>query len=160
MTGNDPNPFTLVSCANIGSRKHSPSRIIPHRGQVSENDSKSPESESWAVFHKRKSRSYFANDASHLAPESGAFSVDAFAVCSACGTDVLTRESSRHNVNSASPDSAIERRNVIPDRECVEASIGLSCEQDASGVGINLNSADGAPSKQLPSQDAASCPCK
>jgi len=36
----------------------------------------------------------------------------------------------------------------------------LSGEQDAAGVGINLNSADGAPSKQLPSQDAASCPCK
>jgi hypothetical protein len=74
--------------------------------------------------------------------------------------NVLAREASGHDVNEASPWSAIECPHVVPYRESWKPSIALSGQQDAAGVGIKLDSADGAPAKQVPSQDAASCPCK
>jgi hypothetical protein len=49
--------------------KHTPSRIKPQRGQVSENCSKSQSNESWGVFHEDVARSNLANDSSKLTPE-------------------------------------------------------------------------------------------
>jgi len=72
----------------------------------------------------------------------------------------LAGESSADNIDVSAPLSAVETAHVIPDWERLKDSIALPGKQDASAVGIKLNSADGAPSKQLPSQDAASCPCK
>ena len=43
----DPDSIPLMVCANVVCSQHSPSRIKPHRGQVSENGSKSPRSEHW-----------------------------------------------------------------------------------------------------------------
>jgi hypothetical protein len=55
---------------------------------------------------------------------------------------------------------AVESSHVVPDWKSVKTSVGLSSKQHSAGVGIKFNSADGAPSKQFPSQDASSCPCK
>ena len=66
-------------------------------------------------------------------------------------------ESPGHNVNVSSPGLAGEGAHIVPDGEAVEQSVSLPCEQHASGVGSKLDSADGAPTKQAPSQDASSC---
>ena len=50
--------------------QHSPARIIPQRGQVSENSSKPARSEDWGVFHEDEARSHLANDARHVRPHS------------------------------------------------------------------------------------------
>src|SRR5271169_2960179 len=50
--GNDKEPFTSVSCSNIASGEHSPSRIHPHLGQVCEDDIESSKSESCRVLHE------------------------------------------------------------------------------------------------------------
>jgi hypothetical protein len=105
---------------------HSPPRIIPHRGQVSENDSESPRSESWRVFHEHVSGSNFANDAGELSPEPGAFAVQPGPV--SCDAGVLARESSRYHVNNAAPWSSVKGADVIPDRERREVSGVLSVE--------------------------------
>lgn len=68
--GQDPHSFSLMRRTGVACSQHSPSRIVPQRGQVAENASKSARSEHWGVLHEDEARSYFANDAGHLRPES------------------------------------------------------------------------------------------
>ncbi|MFT3992414.1 MAG: hypothetical protein QM680_13500 [Luteolibacter sp.] len=77
-----------------------------------------------------------------------------------CDADVLTREASRHHVNTASPWAAVEGLNVIPDRERFEASVVLSGDQNVPCVGVPFDGADGAPSKQFAAKNAASSACE
>jgi hypothetical protein len=70
---NDPDPLALMGGAHVVRTEHTPFRIVPHRGQVTEDDVKSAKSEGWAVFHEDEGRSHFANDAGELAPKSRPF---------------------------------------------------------------------------------------
>jgi hypothetical protein len=79
---------------------------------------------------------------------------------SPCLADILAGKASTDDVNFSSPGDTIKRSDVIPDRESWEISISLSCEQDLAAIGINFNSTDGAPAKEVPSQDSTSCSCK
>jgi hypothetical protein len=99
---------------------HSPPRIIPHRGQVSENDSESPRSESWGVFHVDVPRHHLANDAGELSPQPGALASESFAT--AGKADILARESTRYHVNKAAPWSSVKGAHIIPNRERREVS--------------------------------------
>jgi hypothetical protein len=74
--------------------------------------------------------------------------------------NVLAWKASGHDVNEASPWSPVEGLDIVPNWESWQPSVALTGEQDAAGVGINFDSADGAPSQDWPSQNAASCPCK
>ena len=49
--------------------EHTPLRIEPHLGQVSEYTPEPPRSEHWAVLHEDVAGSYLVNDARHIAPE-------------------------------------------------------------------------------------------
>ena len=85
--GHNPDSIPSVRGANVVRSQHSPFRIIPHRGQVSENSSKPARSEHWGVFHEDESGSYFANDPGHVVPHSRPCAVDSGAF--ACCADVL-----------------------------------------------------------------------
>jgi hypothetical protein len=142
----------------MASPQHIPSRIVPERGQVSENDPESSSSEIWAILHERVAGSNFANDASELRPQPAALAADADPP--ARTRDVLAREAARDDVDSVTPGLAVEGADVVPDGERLEQSVSLPGEQHAPAKGIKLDSADGAPAQQVPSQDAASSPCK
>jgi len=136
--------------------QHSPPRIEPHRGQVSENPAKPPRSEHWRVLHEDESRSYFTNDSGHLAPEAGAFAVDACALAGAA--DVLTGEPACDDVDSTPPRSPVEGAHVVPDGEAGEVSVSLAGEEDASAVGIKFDSADGTMAEEEVCEDASTGP--
>jgi hypothetical protein len=156
--GQDPEALPPMRGTNIVRSQLTPFRVVPQRGQVPENSTKPPNSEHWRVLHERESWSYLANDASELRPQAASLSVDA---CSFAGcADVLAGEPAADDVNVSSPWVAVEGLHVIPDREAWQVPVSLPGEQDGSAVGINLNSADGAPAKEDSSQDAASCSCK
>jgi len=127
--------------------EHSPLRIVPHRGQVSEYNSKSPRSEYWAVLHEDVSWSYLANDPRHVRPHPTALSCDA---CSLSGcADILAREAPRYHVNKAAPRSSVKGLNVIPYRERREKAFILSGGKYSSGIGFPFDGTDGFPSEQL-----------
>jgi hypothetical protein len=134
--------------------QHTPLRIETQRGQVPENSTEPPNSEHWGVLHEDVTGSYLANDTSEFRPESGLLPVDAGAFAGA--GDVLAGEAAGDDVDVAAPLVPVEGPDVVPDGELGQASVALSGEEYVSSVGINLNSADGAPSKEEPSQDAAS----
>jgi hypothetical protein len=138
--------------------QHSPATIVPQRGQVPENSSEPPRSESWGVLHEDVSRSNLANDPSHLRPQSASLAVEPCTF--PCDADILAGKSTGDDVDVSAPPEAVEGSHVIPDREAVEQSVTLAGEQHTATVGIKLNSADGAPAKPDPCQDASSCPCK
>ena len=152
----NPYPLSFVRCSGMNRSEHSPFRIVPHRGQVPENLSKSPRSEYWAVLHKRVSRSYFANDPRHVLPHSAAFPCDARSLSGAA--DVLARKASRYHVNKAAPRSSVKGLNVIPNRERREKALILSGGKYSSGVGFPFDCTDGFPSKQFSAKDAATGP--
>ena len=149
----DPDAVALVGRTGVACPQHSPSRIVPQRGQVSEYTSKPPRSERWGVLHEDEARSYFANDPRHLSPETGAGAVDAGALSRRA--DVLARESARHHVNTASPRASVKGSHVIPDRERREAPVVLASHENACGVAVKLDGADGSPSEQVTAEDAS-----
>jgi hypothetical protein len=102
----DPNPLASMRRANGGRSQHSPFSIVPERGQVTEDDTESANSESWGVFHEHESGLHLANDARHLSPESRSLSVEPGPATG--DADILAREASRNDVNNASPRSAVK----------------------------------------------------
>jgi hypothetical protein len=66
--GNNPHPVPDVRGSNVASPYATPLRIIPERGQVSENNAKSPSKQSCDVLHDDVSRSYLANNPGELLP--------------------------------------------------------------------------------------------
>lgn len=156
--GSDPDALSLVRGTNVFRSQHSPLRIEPHRGQVSENSAEPPRSKNWAVLHEDVLRSYLANDPGHFAPESAGLPVDARSTTGRA--DVCAWESSADNVNGAVPRPPVECFDVVPDREARENAVALPGEQYRTAIGIKLDSADGAPAREDSSQNASSCSCK
>lgn len=132
--------------ADVARSQHIPPRIKPERGQVTEDDSEPARSEHWGVLHEHVSGSNLANDASELAPEAAALALDAGASPSA--GDILAREAAADEVDVPSPGHSVEGADVVPDGERVEHPVALALGQDALAVGVELNGADGPPSKQ------------
>jgi hypothetical protein len=64
--GHDPNPISPVRGTNGASWYAVPFRIVPERGQVSENSSKSPSKQSCDVLHDDVAGSYLANNSGEL----------------------------------------------------------------------------------------------
>jgi len=122
--GQNPDPLSLVGSVGVVCSKHSPSRIEPQFGQVSENSSKPPRSEHWRVLHVDAPGSYFTNDPSHFHPEPASHSIEAVAV--AGDADILAGKAARYDVNNSSPRSAVKGADVIPNRERRECSVVLS----------------------------------
>ena len=98
--GNKPEPVAPVMGANGGSGYAVPPRIIPERGQVSENDAKSSTKESCDVLHKHDAGSKLANEAGILAPQAGALTLNARA--SSGEGDVLAGEATTDGVHPKS----------------------------------------------------------
>jgi hypothetical protein len=66
--GNDKDPISLVRGAK-GSRRYAiPFEIIPARGQVTGDGSKSANKDRWDVFHDDNTGSKLANDSRKFAP--------------------------------------------------------------------------------------------
>jgi hypothetical protein len=72
----------------------------------------------------------------------------------------LAREAARNDVNKAAPWSAVKGANVIPNREGREKAVILSGDKNACGVGVALNSGDGAPAEQVATEYSATSACE
>lgn len=139
--------------ADIASSQHRPAAVIPERGQVTQDSLESANKERWAVFHERERRSNLANDPRHLRPETAARAIDARTL--AGDADVLAREAARDHLNSAAPCVSVKGSHVIPYREKREKAVVLSGDENACGIGVDFDGADGSPAKQPAAKDAS-----
>lgn len=140
----------------VGRRYDSPARIIPQRGQVSENGSEPPSSESWRVLHEDVVGFHFANDSDKFLPQSAAWVFESESLPS--DADALTGKSARNHVNNASPRASVEGADIVPDRERRERAVVLPSQEDFALMLSDLDGADGAPAEQFPAEDAAAGP--
>nr|WP_240184328.1 hypothetical protein [Halomonas sp. BN3-1] len=153
LGSDNPYPFAIGRTADGVTAQHSPARIKPHLGQVSENSSESSKSESWTVFHEDVAWSYLANDPSHFSPQAGSLAIEPSAVSS--NGYVLTRESARNHVNKSLPRLSVKGANVIPNREGRENAVILSGGKNACGVGVLLDRAYRSPSEKVAAEYSA-----
>jgi len=156
--GNNPDAVASVRGVDVASSQYSPLSIIPHGGKVADDDPKASGGKARGVLDNDSRRPNFANDSRHLRPQARARAMDSNSL--SCAADVLAGETPGDDIDASSPWVAVEGPNIIPDGKAREAPVSLPGEENPSRVGIKLNSADGAPSKQHPSQDATSCSCK
>lgn len=151
--GNKPDAVAAVRGAKGRSRKAVPLRVIPARGQVSENTSKPlVTSESWDVLHDDVSGSKLANDPSELGPKTRALTVDASLVAS--DAEVLAGEASADEVDGGEV--------VCSDRSHVFESLGVGevLGEYGSAVGVELDLPEGAHSGSLEAEVEAADPCE
>lgn len=143
---NDPQAVSLVRRTDVMSSKHAPRNIKPQVGKPCEDAIQSASAQPPAVLGKDERRPNLANNAAHLEPEAAALSGE---TCSAPRAgDVLARETPGNNVNCAPPGVSVERADVVPDGEWVEATVELALSQHALAVSVDLDGADGAPTEK------------
>jgi hypothetical protein len=94
--GNNPKPLAEMRGTEVFSRYNVPFRVIPERGQSSDDNIKVL-SESGHVLHDDVSGSNFANESLELEPKTrpGTMDTGSFAGC----TEILARESTAQQVN-------------------------------------------------------------
>ena len=95
--GHKPEPVAAVRGANGRSRDAVPLRVIPARGQVSENSVESSASEGGDVLHDDVAGSKLANEPREVPPKTRAFSVDPRSLSRAA--DVLAGETSAEDID-------------------------------------------------------------
>nr|WP_052757334.1 hypothetical protein [Sphingobium chungbukense] len=100
----DPNSISDMGGAKVASLNAVPARIIPERGQVTENAgeplSTGSRKEFWHVFHDRKCGSNFANKTGELAPKAGALAINSRSLSSF--RQVLAGEASADDIDGNS----------------------------------------------------------
>jgi hypothetical protein len=138
--------------------QHSPSRIIPHRGQVTEDFVESAIRERRRVFHDDEARSHFAHDSPHFAPESASLAIESGTRSS--DADVLAREAASDDVHQATPRPTIKCSHVVPNREGWQASVVLPGHEDTAGVVVDFDGAHSAESAEDAAEYSASMACE
>lgn len=98
--GKYPDAIPLMVGTKGACRNAFPLRIVPDRGQVSENTVHPETKQAWGVLHEREERSKLANESGVFAPKPRAFTLKASAF--ARGGDVLAREAAADDVNGNS----------------------------------------------------------
>jgi hypothetical protein len=104
-----------MGSANIARSETAPFRIEPAFGKAPENNVESSSGELGNVLQVDVAGSNLAKDAEDLEPEAGALTVDAGAT-SGQG-DVLAGEAGNDKIHDATPRSAVEGFEIVPDRE-------------------------------------------
>ena len=95
--GNNPQSGAKVRGADVGRSYAIPFRIVPEKGQVSENNSKPSTSERCDVLHDDDFGSKLANESGILPPQARSFTLDASA--RAGKADVLAGEPAADGAN-------------------------------------------------------------
>jgi len=98
------------------------------------------------VFREHKRRPHLINNPEHLENKTRTLSGDSSTLTRSA--DVLARETPANDIDVSAPGVPVEGGDIVPDGESRKASIALSVDESAPAVGINFNSACGAPSKK------------
>lgn len=133
----DPESVTLVARTNPIRADRTPLRIEPEGGKVSEDvGESSTRSESWDIFQEHDAGSYLANDAGDGGPDPAIISDSASFAGKA---PRLTREAGRDEIHAATPRSAVEGCNIIPDRRWIQTRVPHPRHESGRGKGFPLD---------------------
>ncbi len=97
--GHNPEPVAAVRGTNGGSWYAMPLRIVPDRGQVSENSCKPPSKQSCDVLHDDVERSKLVNKTGIFRPKAASLSREPCPL--SCEADILTGEAATDDIDGA-----------------------------------------------------------
>lgn len=142
VVGQNEDSGSPVRGPDIGRSKHTPFRIEPKIGQVTEDDAEPASAdEGRHVFQPDEAGIHFANAVSDVGPDPPLV-VHALAFAG-CGPG-LTREARNDAIHESTPASAVEGDNVVPDRRRIQPPVCHARHQYSGGIGFPLNVQDGA----------------
>lgn len=146
-TGVAHNPDTVASVASAnGGRWYAvPLRIVPERGQISENSAKPPTKQRCDVLHDDVAGSKFANKSGVLCPEAAARAINSSTP--AGRADVLAWKPAADDIGSNS--ICPEPIGGEPSNVGVAGNVRPSLSKDASGERFDLTERDGSHSGPL-----------
>jgi len=124
-----PETFSFVGCSDFASGKYVPCTIVPEGGKVANDDVKPPVADLGRVLDEDEGRPNLFDDAGHVMPQAGTFTVESEAFATASEVrHVGAGESSTDDIDAASPRFAVEGPHVVPYRESGEDSVSLPLE--------------------------------
>jgi hypothetical protein len=125
-----------VGSTDGGRGEQVPFRIEPEVGQVPENRSQSGNSEPWDVLQQDEVWSHLTQNPGDVGPDPPLV-LDA--ASNAGLRERLTRETGRDEIHSAAPRSAVEGRDVVPDRSRIQGLVRHPRHEDGRRMGVPLD---------------------
>ena len=126
----DEDPLSTMRRSNVGSSQRKPERVIPAFGKITEDSVKPSNNEGCNVLHDDEPRSYLANDAPVLEPETAPSTVKASAFSRE--RDVLAREAPADDVDR------LDFRTANLSHVVVDRRPRPPCPQNRAAGGIGL----------------------
>lgn len=134
--GQNPDAVAFVSGSNLSRCQTTPLRIEPCFGKVSEDDAESPFVEERNVLHEDVARSHLANNARDVRPEPP---LVLEAALFSRGAEGLAGEARSDDVHLATPETPIERGNIVPKRSWLQGLFCHARHENGRGVGVPLD---------------------
>jgi hypothetical protein len=111
----------------------------------------------WDVFQERVPGSHFAKDTDGVGPHVPFVGVSGSLPCEA---EWLTGEARSDDMNCATPGSAVESSDVVPDREQGQHAVALASEEHFPAVRGDFHGADGPEVGEDPAEDPSTSAAK
>lgn len=138
----EPEPLALMRCANGGCGEHTPLRIEPVDGKVSEDVIQPSGSNNVGdVLQQHKSRSHVADDPPSEGPEMPL--VVKTTLLSGTG-ERLARETGSDEIHSPTPRATVEGGEVRPDRSLIQGLVRHPRHEYGRCVAVPLNVSHGS----------------
>ncbi len=124
-----------MRCSASGCTEHTPLRIEPEPGQVSENVSQPVTKEAWHVLQEHVAGSHLANDAGNVGPEPA---VIVYAPLVPGHAERLAWETGRDESHLTAKEAAWEGREIVPDRRAIQGLVFHPRHETGRCVGVPL----------------------
>lgn len=155
--GQDEQPLSSVRSASVGRGDHSPLRMEPQRGKVSEHGVESQPNVACDVLEADDRRLHLGDDPSDLRPE-----VPLVVLSSALPGDGegLARVARSDKIHDSTPRAAVEGSEVVEDRRRIQGRLFHPGHEDGRSEGVPLDDThnsqpgEGGPEAQLEPSDA------
>ena len=129
-----------MGCSNCTRREHTPLRIEPEEGNVTQNSSKTCSNNPWDVLQDEVARSHFSDNPTDVGPDPSLV----------VSTELLTghaerlaREARSDDVNASTPRCAVKGADIVPDRSVIQPRLRHPRHENGRRVAIPFNVSHG-----------------
>jgi hypothetical protein len=139
--GQEPETLPLVWGANCTRREHTPLRIEPEEGKVTQNSSKTSSNNPWDVFQHDESRSHLSDNPADVGPYP---SIVVSTELLTGDAERLAREARSDDVNASTPRCAVKGAHIVPDRSVIQLRRRHPRHENGRRVAIPFNVSQGS----------------
>jgi hypothetical protein len=138
--GEEEEPLPEMRGSAVERGENIPRAIEPERGQIADQLVKASPSvnceQPGHIFNEHGAGLDLGDDPGNVGPEPALIER---AAARSGGAGGLAREARREEIHDAAPRSAIEGREIVPDRRAIQRRVFHPCHEDGRCVGVPLN---------------------